>query len=132
MQYFDASFSSFAIHQHELVIGLHMSPPFCTPTSLPSYFHPLGCHRALASGSPHRAENSHWLSILHMVICMFQCYFKPPHPVLHLLCPKVCFLSFPHCVQNTASVFLCCPAYKIVSTIFLDSIHMHCYCYCYC
>ena len=80
----------FAIHQHELVTGLHMYPPFCTPPHLLPPSTPLAYHRALALRSLHHAENSHWLSILHMVICMFQCYsFKSPHPLLSLLCPKV-------------------------------------------
>ena len=30
----------FAIHQHESAIGLHMSPPSCTPLPPPSPSHP--------------------------------------------------------------------------------------------
>ena len=34
--------------------------------------------------SPHQTANSHWLSIFHMVIYMFQCYSQltpPPQPI---------------------------------------------------
>ena len=42
-------------------------------------------------------SNSHWLSILHMVMCMFQCYFpKSSHPLLPTLCSKcLCLLCCP-------------------------------------
>ena len=67
---------------------------------------PLRCHRALALGSLH-----HKLTILHMVIYMFQCY-----PLLLWLCPKVC---------SSCLCLFCCPAYRFIKTIFLDSIYMH-------
>ena len=38
--------------------------------------HPLQCHRALNLSSLRHTANPHWLSILHMVIFMSQCY--PP------------------------------------------------------
>ena len=41
---------------------------------LPPHPTPLGCHRALTSGSLCHAWNPHWLSVLHVVIYMFQCY----------------------------------------------------------
>ena len=57
------------------------------------------------------------LSILHMVMYMFQCYsFKLSHPLLLALSPKVDSLHF---------CLLCCPAYRIISTIFLDSIYIY-------
>ena len=60
----------YAIHRHEMAIGIHMSPPFYTLSHLPPPLTPPGCHRALALGSLHHTANSHWLSILHMVICI--------------------------------------------------------------
>jgi len=88
--------------------------PLETPPHLPPLPTPSCCHRALAS--PHHALNSHWLSILHMVIYMFQCYsLKTSHPLLPLLCPEVC---------SSCLCLLCCPACRIVSTIFLDYIYM--------
>ena len=60
------------------------------------------------------ALNSHWSSILHMVMYMFRCYsLTSSHPLLLSLNPKVCSLSL---------CLLCCPAHRIIGTIFLDSI----------
>ena len=46
--------------------------------NLPSTSHarptPLGCHRASDLSSTWHAADSHWLSVLHMVMCVFQCY----------------------------------------------------------
>ena len=62
-------------------------------------------------------SNSHWLSILHVLICMLQCYsLKSSHPFLLPLSPKV---------RSSRPCLLCCPSGRIVSTIFLDSIYMH-------
>ena len=91
------------------------------PPEPPSHFppHPIppGCHRAPALGSLRHISKSHWLSLLHMVMYMFQCYsLKSSHPLL-LLCPKVCSLCL---------CLLCCPACRTVGTIFLDSIYRWC------
>ena len=60
--------------------------------------------------------NLYWSSSLHMVMYMFQCYFLiSSHPQLIPLSPKVCSLHL---------CLLCCPACRIVSTIFLNSIYM--------
>ena len=75
----------FAIHQHESVIGLRLSPPSSTtsPHHLPPHLIPPGCHRAPALGALHHVSNSHWLSILHMEAFMFQYYsLKSSHPLL--------------------------------------------------
>ena len=64
----------FAIHQLEPALGVHMSPPSWIPLPTPSLSTPLCRHRAPAQGSLHRISNSPWLSVLHMVICMFQRY----------------------------------------------------------
>ena len=42
--------------------------PFEFPLHLPPYPTPLGCHRALDLSSLQHTGDSHWLSILHMVI----------------------------------------------------------------
>ena len=103
----------FTIHQHELAIVMCPLPPESPPTSLPI---PPGCHRAPALGSLHHTPNHHWLSILHMVMYMFQCYSpKSSHLLLFPRSPKVCFLHL---------CLLCCPACRMVSTIFLDSIYI--------
>ena len=107
----------FAIHQHELAIDAHVTPP--SPelsSSLPPHSILPGCHRALALGALHHTSNSHWLSILHMVMYVFQFYsLTSSHPLLLPLCTKVCSLHlFP----------LCYPTHKISSTIFLGSTNM--------
>ena len=54
-----------AIHKHESVISIHVSPPSWTPSHLPPHPIPPGCHRAPALGALCHTINSHWLSILH-------------------------------------------------------------------
>ena len=56
---------------------------------LPPHPTSLGCHRALALGSLCHTANSHRLSTLHMVVCMFQCY-SLNHPTFFL----------PSCIQK--------------------------------
>ena len=81
--------------------------PLEHPSYLPPHPTPLGCHRAL----PH-TPNSHWLSVLHMVMYI-QCYsLISSHPLLTPLHPKCLYV-------------LCCPASQIVRTIFPGSIYMH-------
>ena len=68
------------IYQYESAIGIYWSPP--SWPSFPLHPMPLGCHRALGLSSVHHKTNSHWLSILHMVMYMLQCHsqFAPPSP----------------------------------------------------
>ena len=56
-----------AIHQHESAIGIYRCPPSLFPPHPTS----LGCHKAGALGSQRHTANSHWLSLLHMVIICF-------------------------------------------------------------
>ena len=54
--------------------------------------------------------------VTHLVIYIFQCYsLKSSHPCLPPLSPKVCSLHL---------CLLCCPAHRMIRTIFLDSIYM--------
>ena len=91
-----------------------------TPSHLSVHPTPLGCHRGCHStglSSLCHTANSHFLSILHMVMCMFPCYsLSSSHPLLTLLCPQVCSLCL---------CFYCCPSNRLINTIFLDSIHMN-------
>ena len=96
---------------------VHMCPPSWTPTDLPPHLLPLGFPTALALGVPSHSLNSHWSCILHMVMHMFQCYsLKSSHPCLFPLSPKVCSLRL---------CLLCCPACRMVSTVFLNSTYVH-------
>ena len=61
----------FAIHQLELTIEMHVSPYPEHPSHLPPHPIPLGWPRALALGALLHTSNSHWSSILHMVLICF-------------------------------------------------------------
>ena len=93
-------------------------PPILNRRShLPPHTIPLGCPRAPALiALLSLASNLHWSSILHMVIYMFQCYSLKSSQA-HLLpqSPKVC--SLHQCLFS-------CLAYRVVITIFLNSIYM--------
>ena len=87
------------IYQHESAMGMYggrMSPPLKPPSHLPPHPIPPGCHRPLALGSLCHTANSHWLSTLHTVMCMFQCYSLKS---FHLLSP-------PSCVQKSV-LYVC-------------------------
>ena len=109
------------------------------PTShLPPHITPLGCHRALGWAPciiqqipPAYVFLHQWAQScltlcdpmdcstpgFHMVMYMFPCYsLHSSHPLLPPLGPQVCSL----CLH-----LHCCPANKLISTIFLDSIYMH-------
>ena len=102
----------FPIHQNESATGVHVSNPSWTPLPSPSPPYPSGLSQALALGALLHALNWHWSSSLQMVMYMFQCYsLKSSLPHLLPLSPKVC------------SCLLCCPACRIIGTIFLNSIY---------
>ena len=67
---------------------INMTQPMCPPsgTSLPP---PTSSHPSRLSQSPSlsslsHAANSHWLSVLHMVVYMFPCYSLHSSPRIHL------------------------------------------------
>ena len=108
-----------ATHLHGSAMGTHALPHPGHPSHLPPYPIPLGCPRASALSALLHTLNSHSSSILHLVIYMFQCYsLKSSHSHLLPHSPKVC--SLHQCL-------FCCLAYRIVITIFLNSIYMHYY-----
>ena len=94
--------------------------PFEPPSHLPPHTNPLGCHRASDLSSKLHAANFLRLSILHMMMHVFQCYSlklsRPRHDWSYLAAaapsltvPKVCSLCLP---------LLCCPANKIIIHIY--------------
>ena len=88
------------------------------PSHLPSHPIPQGHPSAPALSALSQASNLDWWSIWHMVIHMFQCYsLKSFHPHPHPLpqSPKVCSLYL---------CLFCCLAYRVIVTIFLNSIYM--------
>ena len=103
------SSSSSSIHISLLPSWVSLSPP------TPSHCSQLSQSTRLSSLN--QTANSHWLSTLHMVIYLFQCYcLNSPHPLPPQLWPQVCSLCL--CLH-------CCPTHRFLSTIFLDSIYMH-------
>ena len=88
------------------------------PSHLPPHPIPLGCPRAWVLSALVYASDFYWSSISHKVIYIFQCYsLKSSHPRLLPQSPKVCTLYL---------CLFCCLTYRIIITIFLNSIYM-CY-----
>ena len=104
----------FAIYWQESATGIHVSPHPEPSSQLPPHPIPLSCPIAQALSALLHSSNLHWSSILHMVIYMLQCYpLTISHPCLFPQSPKVCSLHL---------CLLCCLAYRIIDTIFLNSI----------
>ena len=78
---------------------------------------PLGCHREPGWAPLLIRQIPAGCPILHMAMWMLQfCSLRSSHPLLPPLYPWVCSLCL--CLH-------CCPTNRLVSTIFLDPIHMH-------
>ena len=87
------------------------------PSHLPPHIIPQGHPSAPALSTLSHASNLDWRSSSHMIIYMFQCYsLKSSHPHLLPQSPKVCSLL---------PCLFCCLAYRVIITIFLNSIYMH-------
>ena len=98
-------------------MGVHVSPLPEPLLQLPPLPIPQGCPSALALSVLFHASNLDWSSISHMVIYMFQCYsLKSFHPRLLPESPKVYSLYLCH---------FCCLAYRVIITIFVNSIYIH-------
>ena len=112
LQYYDGFCHTLTWISH----GCTCFPHPKTPSHLSPHLILLACPSATALSALFHVSNLHWLSISHMVIYMFQCYsLKTSHPLLPQS-PKVCSLYL---------CLFCCLAYRIVVTIFLNSIYMH-------
>ena len=88
-----------------------------TPSHLPPHPIPQGHPSALAlSTLSHASSNLDWRSVSHMIIYMFQCYsLKSSHPRLLPQSPKDCSIHL---------CLVCCLTYRVIITIFLNSIYM--------
>ena len=60
----------FAVHQHESAIGTHMSSPSWNSLPQPTPPHPSRLSQSSSLSSLSHRANSHWLSVLHMVVYM--------------------------------------------------------------
>ena len=77
---------------------------------------PLGHPSAPAPSIQYCASNLDWRFVSHMIIYMFQCHSpKSSHPRRLPQSPKDC--SIHQCL-------FCCLAYRVIITIFLNSIYM--------
>jgi len=112
LQYCDGFCHTFTWISHGCTRVPHPEPP----SHLPSHSIPQGHPGASALSTLSHALNLVWRPISHMVIYMFQCYsLKSSHPLLLSQSPKVCSLHL--CLFH-------CLAYRVIVTIFLNSIYM--------
>ena len=91
--------------------------PHPEPSSLlPPHTIPLGRHSAPAPSIQYRASNLDWRLVSYMILYMLQCHSpKSSHPLPLPQSPKNC--SIPQCL-------FCCLVYRVIVTIFLNSIYM--------
>ena len=104
-----------AIHQHESTTGIHVFPILNpTPSSLPvPSLWVIPVHQTQASCILHRT----WTGDSYMTLYMFQCHSpKSSHPLPLPQSPKACSIHL---------CLLCCLTYRVIVTIFLNSIYMH-------
>ena len=102
-----------AVHQHELAISIYVYVPSLLNLP-PTLSHPSRLSQSTSLSFPHQTANSHWLSILHLVMYMLSYYsLNSSHPLLLLLCPQVFSLHL---------LLYSCSENRCNSTIFLDSI----------
>ena len=86
------------------------------PSHLPLHTISLGHSSAPAPSILYPASNLDWWFISYMILCMFQCHSpKSPHPLPLPQSPKD--WSIHLCL-------FCCLAYRVIITIFLNSIYM--------
>ena len=92
--------------------------PHSEPSSLlPPHTIPLGRPSAPAPSIQYRASNLDWRLISYMILYMFQCHSpKSSHRIPLPQSPKDC--SIYQCL-------FCCLVYRVIVTIFLNSIYMH-------
>ena len=100
---------------HRCTHVLHPEPP----SHLLPHTIPLGHPSAPAPSILDHASNLDWRFVSHIIIYMFQCHSpKSSHPRSLPQSPKDCAIHL---------CLLCCLAYRVIITIFLNSINMHLY-----
>ena len=109
--YWFCHISKWICHKYTCVPHLELS---CL---LPPHTIPLGRPRAPAPSIQYRALNLDWWLVSYMILYMFQCHSpKSSHPFPLPQSPKDC--SIHQCL-------FCCLVYRVIVTIFLNSIYMH-------
>ena len=95
---------------------VYMSSQTCTPSHLPPHIISLGHPRAPAPSILYPASNIDWQFFSYMILYMFQCHSpKSSHPLPLPQSPKD---------HSTHLCLFCCLAYRVIITIFLNSIYM--------
>ena len=112
LQYYSGFCHTLTWINHGFTRVPHPGPPLPPPS--PS--HPSGSSQCTRPKHLSHASNLDWWSVSPLIIYMFQCFsLWTSHPRLLPQSPKVC------------SVHLClffCFAYRVIVTIFLNSIYM--------
>ena len=91
-----------------------------TPLPPPTPYHLSGL--SPCTSPKHPISNIDWRFISYLIVYMFQCHSpKSSHPLPLRQSLKV---------HSIHLCLFCCPAHRIVGTIFLDSIYMCCCCCC--
>ena len=112
LQYCSVLCHTLAWISHGCTCDPHPEPP----SHIPPHSIPQRRTSTLALSALSHASNLDWWSISHMIIYMFQCYsLKSSHPRLLPQSPKVCSLSV---------CLFCCLSYRLIITIFLNSIYI--------
>ena len=104
----------FAIRWHESTTGVHEFPNMNPPPT--SHFISLDHPRAAATSILYPALNIDWRFVSYMIVYMFQCHSPKSSHLLPLpQSPKV---------RSIHLCLFCCLAYRVIITIFLNSIYM--------
>ena len=92
--------------------------PHPEPSSLfPPHIILLGHLSALAPSIQYNASNLDWWFVSYMILYVFQCHSpKSSHPLPLPQSPKDCSIHL---------CLFCCLSYRVIITIFLNSIYMH-------
>ena len=102
-------------------MGVHVFPVLNPPSYLPLHPIPQVHPSAPALSTLSHALNLDWQSLSHMIKYMFQCYsLKSIQPHLLLQSPKNCSIHL---------YLFCCLTYRVIVTIFLNSIYIYIYIY---
>ena len=104
----------FAIHQHVSTTGVHVFP-ILKPLPPPSPYHPSGSSQCTSPKHPVSCMKPNWRFISYMILYMFQCHSPKSSPYPLPQSPKDCSLHL---------CLFCCLAYRVIITIFLNSIYM--------
>ena len=105
----------FAIHQHESSTGVHLFPILNTLPS-PSPYHPSGSSQCTSPKHPVSCiEPGLVIHFLYDIIYVSMPFSKSCHPLPLPQSPKDCSIHL---------CLFCCLTYRVIVTIFLNSIYM--------